>query len=112
MKNYNTLILSGGGIRGFGLLGSLQFLLLNNYLHNIRKFIGTSIGAIVAVFIIVGYDPTEIIIIFIQRNYFNQLGSYSLIQAIKGNGFLSFEEILDFKSSINSCLLIPSTEIF
>lgn len=89
---YNTIVLSGGGVRGFGLLGSLQFLILNKQLDHVKKFIGTSIGAILCVIIIIGYEPTEVIIKFIQNNYFKKLGSYSLVQAMKGNGFLSFEE--------------------
>lgn len=112
MKKYNTLILSGGGVRGFGLLGSLQYLMLNKYLDNVQKFIGVSIGAILSVIIILGYEPTEIIIKFIQCNYFKQLGSYSIVQALKGNGFLSFE---DFKKILEELILekvdhIPTLE--
>jgi predicted acylesterase/phospholipase RssA len=112
MKKYNTLILSGGGVRGFGLLGSLQYLMLNKYLDNVHKFIGVSIGAILSVIIIVGYEPTEIIIKFIQCNYFKQFGSYSIIQALKGNGFLSFD---DFKKILEELILekvdhIPTLE--
>lgn len=112
MKKYNTLILSGGGVRGFGLLGTLQYLMLNKYLDNVQKFIGVSIGAILSVIIILGYEPTEIIIKFIQCNYFKQLGSYSIIQALKGNGFLSFD---DFKKILEELILekvdhIPTLE--
>ena len=112
MKKYNTLILSGGGVRGFGLLGSLQYLMLNRYLDDVQKFIGVSIGAILSVIIILGYEPTEIIIKFIQCNYFKQFGSYSIVQALKGNGFLSFE---DFKKILEELILekvdhIPTLE--
>ena len=102
MKKHNTLILSGGGVRGFGLLGSLQYLMLHKYLDNIDKFIGVSIGAILSIILIIGYEPTEIIIKFIQCNYFKQFGSYSIIQALKGNGFLSFE---DFKKILEELIL-------
>ena len=91
-KKYNTLILSGGGIRGFAILGSLQYLLSNEKLGHVEKYIGTSIGAILSVIVIIGYEPTEIMILFIQRNYLKKFGSYSLLQALKGNGFLSFDD--------------------
>lgn len=91
MKEYNTLVLSGGGVRGFAMLGTLQYLQQHRLLNNIKKYIGTSIGAILSVLLIVGYEPSDIIIKFIQKNYVKDFGNYSFVNAIKGNGFLSFD---------------------
>jgi predicted acylesterase/phospholipase RssA len=54
------LVLSGGGIRGVGLLGGLSFLHSQNYLSDVKEFYGTSIGGIISVLLIVGYSPFEI----------------------------------------------------
>lgn len=91
MKEYNTLVLSGGGVRGFAMLGTLQYLQQHRFLNKIKKYIGTSIGAILSVLLIIGYEPSDIIIKFIQKNYVKDFGNYSFVNAIRGNGFLSFD---------------------
>lgn len=91
MKEYNTLVLSGGGVRGFAMLGTLQYLKQHRFLNRIKKYIGTSIGAILSVLLIIGYEPSDIIIKFIQKNYVKDFGNYSFVNAIRGNGFLSFD---------------------
>ena len=69
-KQYNTIVLSGGITKGFGLVGSLQYLQDNGILPHIQKFIGTSIGAIIAYLVCIGYSPIEIMIVSCQRKIF------------------------------------------
>lgn len=91
MKEYNTLILSGGGIKGFGMLGTLQCLYHNGKLKGIKKIIGTSIGSVIGYLLILGLQPTEIIIQCIQKNYFQKIKKFNLVSGIRGKGFLEFD---------------------
>lgn len=91
MKNYNTLILSGGGIKGFGMLGSLQFLEHNNRLKGFNKIIGTSIGGIIGYLLVLGFQPTDIVIQCIQENYFQKIKKFNILRGIIGEGFLDFD---------------------
>lgn len=60
MNNYNTLILSGGGVNGLTHLGALKALEELNILKNIKTFCGISIGSIISLLIIIGYTPKDI----------------------------------------------------
>lgn len=91
MKKYNTLILSGGGVKGFGIIGTLQYLKHCDLLKEIKKIIGTSIGSIIGYLIILGYEPNEIIIQCIQKNYFQKVERFQILRGICGKGFLNFE---------------------
>ena len=44
---YDCLVLSGGAIKGFGTLGSLQCMKDKNYLDKIKTIVGTSVGTII-----------------------------------------------------------------
>lgn len=59
-KKYDALVLSGGGIKGIAMLGSMAYLTDAKLLDNARFFIGTSVGAIVATVIAMGLSPKEI----------------------------------------------------
>lgn len=57
---YSNLVLSGGGIRGIALLGSLHYLEEIKMINKINTFIGTSAGAIILFFYIIGYSSNEV----------------------------------------------------
>jgi len=97
-KQYDTIVLSGGVTKGFGLVGSLQYLQDKGILPTIRKFIGTSIGAIIAYLVCIGYNPIEIMIISCQRKIFENLANIDILNVMHGNGAISFhifQEILE-----------------
>jgi NTE family protein len=62
MINYDTICLSGGGVKGFSFIGALKYLEGINYINilNINNFIGTSAGAIASLFLSLGYTCLEI----------------------------------------------------
>lgn len=95
----NTLILSGGGFRCISSLGALQFCEDEQLLTNIRTFVGTSAGAIIAYLVIIGYKPMDIMSILINHRVFkDQMPSFHIFNAMEGNGGLSFSvfhEILE-----------------
>ena len=57
-KQYNNLILSGGGVRGLYYLGFMKY--YNNNLNTFKNLVGTSIGAIFVVAIALGYSSEEV----------------------------------------------------
>lgn len=59
---YDTLVLSGGGTKGFSQLGLLHR--IYDKLPYIQTYTGTSIGAIISFMLSIGYDPISIYLIF------------------------------------------------
>lgn len=90
--SYNTLVLSGGGIRGFILLGALEYLKNQCVLDKVTHYIATSIGAIISYLLIIGYKPSDIIIQFIQQKYFDKIKSPSFVRIFNGDGCFDFED--------------------
>lgn len=93
MKKYNTVVISGGGIKGVAMLGTLQYLKNNNMLDYVEKYIGTSIGAILSLLMILEEEPSTIIVNFVTKKTFKTLKSYSIVQAFQGKGLLKFEKL-------------------
>lgn len=91
MKKYNTMVLAGGGMKGFAMLGSLEFLYQKGILKNIKKYIGTSIGSVLSLMMIIGYRPTEVILYLIQSNNFKKFKIYNIMSGISGKGFVNYE---------------------
>jgi NTE family protein len=54
------LVLSGGSMRGFSFLSLLKYLEKKDTLKDINEFVGTSIGALVGMLIILGYLAKEL----------------------------------------------------
>ena len=70
---YETLCISGGGVNGFNILGSLKYLVDINILKlkKINIYIGTSVGSIFIVLLSIGYDINEIIKILYEFDFSN-----------------------------------------
>tara|TARA_B100000674_G_scaffold75639_1_gene52632 strand:+ start:1478 stop:2497 length:1020 start_codon:yes stop_codon:yes gene_type:complete len=64
----DTLVFSGGGIGGISFIGCIKFLHEKKMLSNIKKFIGTSSGAIIAALLSVGYTYEELYQLSTQIN--------------------------------------------
>jgi NTE family protein len=60
-KTYKNIIFEGGGIRGIAYGGVLHELDSLNMLHDLERVGGTSVGAIQAALLAVGYSPDELI---------------------------------------------------
>lgn len=59
---YDTIVLSGGGVKGIASLGATQLLLNKGYLKDVTTFIGTSAGAIVATALAMKIPPKSIFV--------------------------------------------------
>lgn len=95
MQQYDTVVLSGGSVRGYALLGAMQYLYDNDKLRNIRKYIGTSIGSIIGYFLCIGYSPTEILLEFSMHKISEKVAERIDILNII-NGTLKFHILQDF----------------
>jgi len=96
MDEYNTLVLSGGGIKGLLILGALEYLYETGKLQkkNIRKYIGTSIGAIINVLLIIGYEPKEICAHIVKSRFFDDIKSkITPLSGFSGKGFLNYGKV-------------------
>jgi hypothetical protein len=63
---YDTIVISGGGIKGFGMLGILYKLTIENNLDtkSIKNFVGSSIGGIISAMLCFDFLPIEIFFFF------------------------------------------------
>jgi len=98
MDNIQTqgLVLSGGGIKGFGLVGALQYLIDNHIIDDsITYYSGTSIGAIICYLLIIGYTPIEIVVYSITHNVFELKDIQSIESLIKGEGLYPYSIFSD-----------------
>ena len=67
----NTLCLSGGGVKGFAFLGSLEYLEDIKYIDikKINNYVGTSAGAMLAFIFSLGYSVIDVIDFIINFNF-------------------------------------------
>lgn len=121
-EHFDNFIFEGGGIRGIGFGGSLKYAKDHNLLNHIKRFAGSSAGAIVAAGLAVGYDGDEIIKVLHETNFeefkddsfgvildiwrfVNEYGVYkgekfmdwvgNILKAKTGNPDITFKEVFD-----------------
>jgi predicted acylesterase/phospholipase RssA len=61
---YNRLILTGAGIRGIAYLGVIKNMETQETIESIGSYIGVSIGAVVCLGLVLGYNSDELRDIF------------------------------------------------
>lgn len=64
-----TLVLSGGSVKGIGILGALNFLKGRCELSNIEYLYGCSVGSIICVFVALGFSIEEIFLHFLYFEF-------------------------------------------
>ncbi len=93
MTEYDTLVLPGGGIKGFNLLGAIQALFDLDKCNSIRLYIGTSVGCIIGYLLAIGYTPIEILTSLYSNRWLDRLQYFNLVAMINGNGASSFTSL-------------------
>lgn len=83
IPNPTTLVLSGGSVRGFGLLGAISFLDELGALNKIKRYVATSVGAIISTLLSIGYSPFEI------YNHVQSIRTFDKDEMIKMSNILS-----------------------
>lgn len=91
MKNYNTIVIAGGGMKGFAILGTLQYLYQYKILNDIKKYIGTSVGSMLSLLMILEYQPVEISLYLTKSPEFKKFTVYNIFNGINGKGVINFD---------------------
>lgn len=92
-KEFDTLVLQGGGLKGFCLLGAIQGAMDSGLLLNLKNYVGTSVGAIIAYLLAIGYTPIEIMVSLYTNRWLEKMQNYNLVAMINGNGATSFSSL-------------------
>jgi NTE family protein len=93
ISDASTLVLSGGGMNGFNLLGALAYLKDKSYLENVQTVIGTSVGGILGYLLCIGYSPIEIVVYFETKNIGKTLGHFNVMNILTGGGASSYSPL-------------------
>lgn len=110
-NNIDCIVVSGGSIRGFGLLGAIQYV-IENYTNfeTIQTFIGTSIGSFICYLLSIGYLPLEIIHQINKTNILTKLTkNIDITTMFNTQGIINLETLLD---EIELMTLIKHDKIF
>lgn len=60
LENVRKLVFGGGFLKGYGLLGCSKYLFEKDIVKNIDTFIGSSVGAFILMFLVLGYNQKEL----------------------------------------------------
>jgi hypothetical protein len=93
---FDGIVLSGGGIRGIGELGALHYYHESGKLdpQKVKVYACTSIGSVISLLMICGYDPTEIFTkAYTLANIIPMPGLVDIYQGIKNYGIMSIEPL-------------------
>ena len=107
---YNSIVLGGGSATGLVTLGSLQYLYDNFMMNDLKKYIGTSSGAITCFLLLIGYTPIEIIVYICKERLMESMHSMNLVSMLNGTGAMSFNSIYSAleKMTINKIGYLPT----
>jgi NTE family protein len=107
---YDTLVLSGGSVKGIIILGGIQYLYDNFLLDKISIYIGTSSGAIISYLLAIGYSPIEIVVYICKHQLLEKMQHFNIVAMINGSGAISFSNIYEHleKMTIEKIGYIPT----
>ena len=88
--NYNAIVMSGGGMKGFALLGAIQYMIDNKLIGDVKYYSGTSIGAVICYFLAIGYSPIEMVVYIITNNVFDKKDHKGIDSILNGEGIYDF----------------------
>lgn len=93
---FDTLCLSGGGLNGFNIIGSIKYLNNANILKNskIKNYFGTSVGSLICFLMVINYEIDSIIKILYKLNLNKIDIDYDIDNLIENYGFNNCSEIL------------------
>lgn len=90
---FTTLVASGGGIKGFQHLGALHCLFRRVPREQFRRYVGSSIGAIVLFLISLGYTPIELLASFYHTDFATLDLEFNFMRLINSFGMNTQESI-------------------
>ncbi len=120
LKKINTLVLSGGGVKGIHYIGIIKKLEELNIINQIKTLCGTSIGAFFSVLINIGFSSKDLFdfILLFNLNKVNKLDTSNFFSYFGINDGNNLEIILEnmfelkgFNKDINFLDLFNKTKI-
>lgn len=88
-----TLILSGGGVKGFAYIGAFKKLNELDIFKNLNHMITVSIGSVFGLLYLIGYSYEELYEEFLNKNL-NELVDYKISNFVKQYGFESGKKFM------------------
>jgi predicted acylesterase/phospholipase RssA len=89
----DTIVLSGGSVNGFLLMGSVQYIYDCFDTNEIKTFCATSAGAMISYLLCIGYKPVEILVNICTSKILERLKNLDFTSAMENRGAVSFSEI-------------------
>jgi len=102
MDSFDTVVLSSGGSKGYAQLGALNRYALGNTLANANEWVGVSIGSIISLLMVCGYNAMDIYSLD-MRVFKEWLFSVKISDVQMTHGLLKVSVIRDFLAG----LLLP-----
>jgi predicted acylesterase/phospholipase RssA len=96
---YDTLVFSGGGMKGYLLLGAIKSLEEYNILSDIKTYIGSSIGGVIGMLLNIGYSYNQIYSIFTEVDLSRFL-NYNFSNVLQNLGIDNGSECMKLLKSI------------
>jgi len=92
--NFDTLVLSSGGVNCFNTLGALQYLYDKKLLSNLNTFVGSSIGTMISYLMAINIEPSKCISYFMSNQLLMKLNKPDFFFLFnKKNGIFNYEII-------------------
>lgn len=89
---YNIVVIGGGGVRLAATLGSIQYAIDMNWMNDIHTYIGTSMGAIVSIFLGAGISTVKILYLFSCSGSLD-ISNISILELTKKFGLVSVDKM-------------------
>ena len=90
---FDSLCLQGMSTKALMALGGIQFLQDSDRLSGVDKFLGTSSGAVVSFFLIIGYTPAELLSYICVHKVLEKLTHFNMVAMVNGGGAKSWSKI-------------------
>jgi len=95
-EEIDTLVLSGGSMKGMAQLGAMHYLEERNILQHIKHFAGTSAGSLICALLVIEYRPVEIYRFFmnIDASKMFKINAYNLFSKLGLDDGQRFEIVI------------------
>ena len=90
---FETLCLAGMSTKALLALGATQFLRDTKRLDTVKHFVGTSSGAMIAFFLIIGYTPADILSFICVNQILEKLSHFNIVAMMNGQGATSWSKL-------------------
>jgi predicted acylesterase/phospholipase RssA len=93
--SFDTIVISGGSVKGSALLGALYYVFSKCDISNIKNFVGTSVGTIIIFLLSIGYTPLELMIYLCTHGheFTSKMSNVDVLKMVAGNGATSFAPV-------------------